>query len=553
VLGRAGGVISVAIIVVMTVGLLPRALLRARRFFARFPAPHDQRASYWRSLTFQRQSGSALSWASFWFVLATLPWWEQLTEHALGSSVVHIYGFGAAFALGSLWICARVVASSRIAPRQRKTLSPTLQHTLLGLLLYGLLVLAHSVTGAILDSSLPHAALWIVATGFVLGGLSELNFAGAGRVYRNRLAETFLPDARAIHHASWLPAVDASDFPLWKLSEVADRGPYQLLNTSLVTDGSPSRKRAERGSDSFILSPLFCGSAGTGWAETRHWQHGRLTLRDAVAISGAAAAPGAGFDRHGSGRNRLVQAGLGVFNLRVQYCADNPNPRYAPRPSRHRPNLLFPGLGSLLFAASQSEKSRHVRLADGGHFEALGVYELLRRKVELIVVADATEDAALNFRALGNALERAREDLGVTIEFDPGKVFGSSPAAGLYGAHATAGVAARGFAVASIRYDDSLAVGTLVYIKPSLIEGLELAVQSFAADHAQFPNAPSSDQRFDEKHFIAYEQLGYQIALRALDEGLARESAHLDSITPPRHDSFIQLKGNALPKAGSYQ
>jgi hypothetical protein len=550
VLSRSGGVLALAIGVVSTLWLLPRTFRNVAHFFAHWPAKIDLHASYQRSLAFQRKSGSTLVTAGVWFVLGSIPWWEELAEHALGSRSSHLHVFGGALGFATLWICLRVVTSSRAAHRRRLRLTPGQRSVLLGLVLYGLLVLAHGVTAAILDSSLPHHALWLTAIGLVLGSLTDLNFAGAGRVYKNRVAETFLPDTRAIRHHGWLPARAAAAFPLWKLSDVEDRGPYQLLNTSLITDGSESRKHGQRGSDSFILSPLFCGSAATGWAATHHWQRGRLTLADALAISSAATSPGAGFDAHGSGRSRLVAAGLSVFNLRLYYCADNPNPRYTPRPSRRRPNLLVPGLRSMLLGA-ESETSRHVRLSDGAHFEALGLYELLRRKVELIVVSDATEDAKHDFSALGKALERAREDLGVEIEFEAGKVFGGSVAPGLYSVAATPGVRTRGFAIGTIRYRDTSATGTLIYVKPTLVEGLDVAVQSFAAEYAEFPAMPCADKLFDERQFIAYEQLGHEIGLRALDEGLARESAHLDSVTPPRYDSFIQLKGNAsTAKAG---
>ena len=46
------------------------------------------------------------------------------------------------------------------------------------------------------------------------------------------------------------------------------------------------------------------------------------------------------------------------------------------------------------------ERARQIRLSDGSHFDNLGLYELLRRRLELIVVADSSGDPDFSFWAL---------------------------------------------------------------------------------------------------------------------------------------------------------
>ena len=57
---------------------------------------------------------------------------------------------------------------------------------------------------------------------------------------------------------------------------------------------------------------------------------------------------------------------------------------------------------------------RDVHLSDGGHFENLAFYELVRRHCRYIIVSDCGADPGVAFDDLGNALRRIREDFGVT-------------------------------------------------------------------------------------------------------------------------------------------
>ena len=69
------------------------------------------------------------------------------------------------------------------------------------------------------------------------------------------------------------------------------RAPYHIINTTVNMVGSEKTKQRERGGDSFILSPLFCGSEATGYAATKEYVGGEVNLATALSISGAAVNP----------------------------------------------------------------------------------------------------------------------------------------------------------------------------------------------------------------------------------------------------------------------
>jgi hypothetical protein len=57
-----------------------------------------------------------------------------------------------------------------------------------------------------------------------------------------------------------------------------------------------------------------------------------------------------------------------------------------------------------------------VNLSDGGHFENLGLYEMVLRRCRRIVVVDAGRDTRYVFEDLGNAIRKIRFDFGIPIE-----------------------------------------------------------------------------------------------------------------------------------------
>lgn len=143
---------------------------------------------------------------------------------------------------------------------------------------------------------------------------------------------------------------------------------------------------------------------------------------------------------------------------------------------------------------------RDVHLSDGGHFENLGVYELVRRHCRYILVSDCGADPTIAFDDLGRALRRIRQDFGVdiTIDVDPLR-----PDAG--------GHSRQHVAVGRIHYSPT-DVGILLYVKPTLT-GDELAdVLQYKTRNGAFPHEGTGDQFYDEAQWESYRRLGRHVA-----------------------------------------
>ena len=61
-------------------------------------------------------------------------------------------------------------------------------------------------------------------------------------------------------------------------------------------------------------------------------------------------------------------------------------------------------------------------ISDGGHFENLAAYELIRRKCRVVIVSDAECDPLLRFEGLGTLIRMCEVDLGARITLDVGSI-----------------------------------------------------------------------------------------------------------------------------------
>ena len=173
---------------------------------------------------------------------------------------------------------------------------------------------------------------------------------------------------------------------------------------------------------------------------------------------------------------------------------------------------MGPGLGLFALLAelfgSTDDRSRYVYLSDGGHFENLALYELIRRRCRLIVASDAGSDPETRFEDLGNAVRKAYTDFGVEIEIDPTPIK-KDPETGLSRSHC---------AVGTIRYDklDGGPPGLLIYLKTSRTGDEPVDVRSYAAENEEFPHQSTADQWFSESQFESYRKLGEHVAVTTL-------------------------------------
>jgi hypothetical protein len=158
-----------------------------------------------------------------------------------------------------------------------------------------------------------------------------------------------------------------------------------------------------------------------------------------------------------------------------------------------------------------NDRGGAVYLSDGGHFENLGLYEMVRRRCAYILVVDADMDEDAWFEDLGNAVRKIRIDLDVDIRFDPPMHIGSrdKPLTPF-----------RSSAFATIHYPETTKTGQLIYLKPSDPTDVPMDVRSYRNAHEEFPHQPTIDQFYSESQFESYRQLG-QSEAAALVSGAA--------------------------------
>ena len=542
--------LSVAVAITFVLGGLAFALTTRWR-------PKDVHRAYLLRRDAQVWLGYVLKGLCFALVLASLPAVRAKLADVTWESAFSFMTVGGGAAIGRLVL----------ARRPGEGLSAVLQGFLAVVaavaLGYGLLLLDYGASGRLLSYS-----AWTTATvavlalvgGLVVGLYPNANYTSPHRMYRDRLMEAFMPRADQIARGDGgktdeapvrtPPDPVALDPDRALLCEtgrcgrdaenkrIPYAGPYHLINTNMVVGGSADPSLHDRGGESFLLSPLYCGSRVTGWRRTDRYalegstdHSSTMTLASAMAISAAAANPHTGAAGRGVTRSLPIGLVMGLLNIRLGYFEINPDDSRRRR-GPARPNHLWPGMAEA-FGSGAREDRHFVELSDGGHFENLGVYELLRREVDLILCCDGGADPGYSFGDLANLIERARVDFGVNIDFVPGfeheklavrdpgdehedrpKVADPGFALGRisYPAKATSGSAAPGSRPAK--------VGLLVYLKSTLIAGLPADLIAYRSAHPAFPHETTADQFFSEEQFEAYRELGYRIGRHLLAHSL---------------------------------
>jgi len=325
------------------------------------------------------------------------------------------------------------------------------------------------------------------------------------------------------------------------------------VNTALNLVQGGELAWQERKAASFVFTPAYCGSDGrilpagragddVGCYRASETYADAPALAKAMAISGAAASPSMGYYS-----SKPLAFLMTVFNVRLGWWLGNPCHERGWRSA----NPVF-GLGCLLselFGMTHAE-SRHVYLSDGGHFENLGVYELVRRRCRLIIASDAACDGEFGFGDLANAIEKCRTDFGIDIDINVQPVRTGQ-------AHAAIGT------IHYRRRDPSLSWdGTLIYIKASLLSALPeeqrrepLDVRVYRSQQGAFPHESTADQWFSEKQFEAYRALGEHIAMEFFE---ARKYPTVNTVVQwveslrdgkPQAQKGASLKQRRSPKA----
>ena len=265
-----------------------------------------------------------------------------------------------------------------------------------------------------------------------------------------------------------------------------------------------------------------------------------LSLRMWIGLSGAAV---------DAGQGRSTQLGtallMGLVNMRTGYWWDSG--------IAHADRCGFPELSftrRLLylvprFFATQalllyewvarypgpSERFWHV--ADGGYFENLGGYELIRRRIPRIIICDGGADPEYQFEDLAELIRKVRIDFGAIIEsFTPQNVLDHVPNAiqnrvGILddlspkiNAGSSLPTSTKHAALLWVRFADNPNQKCVILYLKATVTGDESAdVEHYHASHPEFPHEATADQFFDEPQWESYRMLGEHMAIDLVTAG----------------------------------
>jgi hypothetical protein len=161
-----------------------------------------------------------------------------------------------------------------------------------------------------------------------------------------------------------------------------------------------------------------------------------------------------------------------------------------------------------------NDKDDYVYLSDGGHFENLGLYEMVLRRCRYIVVSDAGCDPKCALEDLGNAIRKIRIDLGIPITIDKFSITARDKGDSKY--------CATGYIHYAEADGKEVPPGKFLYIKPALAGNEPKDVFNYKENCPLFPHEPTSDQWFSESQFESYRALGAHV-IDTISRGVGRD------------------------------
>jgi hypothetical protein len=474
------------------------ALVILRGLFSRWIWNFQSRS---RRAALDRALSRVLFAAVAWLVIGAL-WWAGSAIHENPEIVLSILGLtgtsGGAFA----W-ARKFLSYQPSKPRVggfRDWLGPLVPQ----ILAYLTLALAAVLCIVLLQHAAGDWEPWArLLPLWVAGGVLAItlflfnpNEVGLHSFYRVRLARTYLgaSNPRWKDDCNRVTAdSEADDFPLTCLKAGK---PFHLVCCAANDLAGDQIANLYRGAKSAVLSRLGF-SVGDRWAP---WSG----KRGVPSLGAAITASGAAFNSHMGSRSMewgpAVTFLMSALNLRLGLWLAHPKRWYTEkRVTRWLAGWPF---YKELLSWSQAE-GYDVHLSDGGHFENLAFYELVRRHCRYILVCDCGADPDVAFDDLGNVVRRVREDFGVEIVIDltplrPGPD----------------GLARQPMVAGDIYYPDG-DTGVLLVLKPTLVGDEPVDILQYKRRNAAFPHETTGDQFYDEAQWESYRRLGEHAVLSA--------------------------------------
>ena len=342
--------------------------------------------------------------------------------------------------------------------------------------------------------------------------------------YRLRLARAFA--VRRMTGVGAAVAEPYDDLEMTWLSDYACRQQGFPEVTFMATANITGEGRTPPGRPAvpFTLKHDYIGSSQAGWVRTdfleklaRPFIHRDLTVEAAMAISGASFASAMG------SRTRFYELFLALSNARLG--AWLPNPYFVALKLQHLDDWTIPGLPRrrrLSYLAREifgihPSFGRLLLCTDGGHYDNLGLVEMLRRRCKRIYCIDASGALPPLNDDLAAAITLAREELGVEITFEEDAhelIAGSAdpiePSAMF--ADLNRRLSKNAVTVATITYPPvgghPKEEGDLVLAQAVLTREMPYQLLEYSQVDVGFPRDSTADQSFNSRQFDAYQQLG---------------------------------------------
>jgi hypothetical protein len=318
-------------------------------------------------------------------------------------------------------------------------------------------------------------------------------------------------------------------------------GPFPIICTTLNLTFGEDLAWQERKAASFAFTPLYTGYT-VGWTSGKRGQklsfngfvptynyafpEGGINISSAVAISGAAASPNWGYHT-----NPATAFLMTMFDVRLGWWIRNPRKLMglagaSPLVRGHLTDRATPRFAPIQLVKEllgmTDDTSDYVYLSDGGHFDNMGLYELVRRRCYRILICDGEEDEKYVFEGLGNSIRKCRIDFGVEITLSNVKDIRLDPTSNYSHAH---------FATGTILYPEQgghtpSREGTILYLKLSLtgtnsytrgsedprpLSAEPADILNYKLQHDTFPHDTTLNQWFTESQFESYRRLGAHV------------------------------------------
>jgi hypothetical protein len=398
----------------------------------------------------------------------------------------------------------------------------------------------------------------------------DINEFSMHAFYRNRLARCYLGASNPARDPNPFSGFDDRDqhFAVLKpkperdaqlavselLSDKGYDGPFPIFCTALNLTFGEDLAWQERKAASFAFTPLYSGY-DVAWtaarSEARQIRKGAkpkmrfngfaltgtyaypepgIHVSTAAAISGAAMSPNGGF--HTSPATAFLMT---LFNVRLGWWLRNPRmvdqegkrmdsagDGISPAPESRLFGGRYPSASphfSLLYLVGEllghaDDTSPFVYLTDGGHFDNMGLYELVRRRCRFIVICDSEADPNLEFEGIGMAIRKCRIDFGAEVSLDLRSIQ-HAPDTEYSGAHCVVGTIvypedkAGGKSGGKSKHQE----GIVVYIKSSITGDEPGDILNYKKENSAFPHDTTLNQWFTESQFESYRRLGHHVAI----------------------------------------